>query len=206
MSETLKFCAISAFSSLIFYDACLFALGLPLSDGSVVGSEEELLNSIYVRLGKLILKSEGWPGQDETLGELCSKNVTTLIEGFIKQVILDIKGDDSRETRLYIPDGEVRVKGLAHAVTQLFYSLVADLAAATDGACFGRARTKYFENFLSGRTMIEREDLVVREAIDAAAAAKLVYQPGINERFLLPETALPLARSINLLIAHAKRF
>lgn len=194
------------FSSLIFYDAALFAHGEPLSDGTVVSSEEELLQSLYVRLGKLILKSEGWPGQEETLAELCSKNVTTLIEGFVKQVILDLRGDDLRETALYIPDGEVRLRGLSRAVTQLFYAMVGDLAAATDGACFGRARTKYFENFLSGRAMIEREDLVVREAIEPADAAKLVYQPGISERFVLPETAVPLARSIQLLGLMRKGF
>lgn len=194
------------FSSLIFYDAALFALKQPLSDGTVVTSEEELLQSIYVRLGKLVLKSEGWPGQDETLAELCSKNVTTLIEGFIRQVILDLSGDELRETRLYLPDGEVRLRGISRFVVQLFYSMVADLAAATDGACFSRARTKYFENFLSGRTLIEREDLVVREAMDAAQSAKMVYQPGINERFVLPETSLPIARAVNLLSLMRKGF
>ncbi len=194
------------FSSLIFYDAALFALKEPLSDGTVANSEEELLQSIYVRLGKLVLKSEGWPGQDETLPELCSKNVTTLIEGFVRQVILDISGDELRETRLYLPEGELCVRGISRAVAQLFYSMVADLAAATEGTCFSRARTKYFENFLSGRTMVEREDIVVREVLDASQAAKMVYQPGINERFLLPETNLPIARAINLLSLMRKGF
>lgn len=69
------------FASLIFYDAALFALGEPLSDGSVVNSEGELLASLYTRLGALVLKGEGFPTQDQNLAELCSKNVTTLIEG-----------------------------------------------------------------------------------------------------------------------------
>lgn len=187
------------FSTLIFYDTCLFALGEPLSDGTVVTSEEELLKSIYVRLGALVLKSEGWPSQDEPLDELCSKNVTTLIEGFVKQVVLDLAPDGSRETRLYMPEGEVRVRGIARAVALLFYAMVADLAVATDGSCFGRARTKYFETFLSGRTLLDREDLVVRERTEPDQAAKMVYQAGISERFVLPETAVPLARSQTLL-------
>jgi superfamily II DNA or RNA helicase len=202
------------FSSLIFYDACLFALGQPLSDGSVVNSETELLQSLYVRLGQLVLKSEGFPGQEETLLELCSKNVTTLIEGFVRQVILDLGGaltvgaekPELRETRLYLPEGEFRVRGIPRFVAMLFYSLVADLAANTEGTCFGRARTKYFETFLNNRTLMEREDLVVREHVDAAAAAKMVYQPGISERFLLPETSLPLARAVNLLALMRKGF
>jgi hypothetical protein len=41
---------------------------------------------------------------------------------------------------------------------------------------------------LNDRTLLEREDLVVREEMDAQTAAKMVYQPGIAERFLLPET------------------
>lgn len=202
------------FSSLIFYDACLFALGQPLSDGSVVNSEPELLQSIYVRLGALVLKSEGFPSQEETLAELCSKNVTTLIEDFVRQVILDLGaaltvGADKpelRETRLYLPEGEFRVRGIARFFAMLFYSFVADLAANTDGACFGRARTKYFENFLNNRTLLDREDLVVREQVDAAEAAKMVYQPGIGERFLLPETSIPLARAVNLLALMRKGF
>ena len=164
------------------------------------------MQSIYVRLGNLILKSEGWPTQEGTLAELCSPNVTTLIEGFVKQIISDLSPKDERETRLYLPEGEVRVRGIARSVALLFYSLVADLASATEGACFGRARTKYFENFLSGRTLIEREDLVVRETMDAAQVAKMVYQPGISERFTLPETALPLARSTHLLALLRKGF
>ncbi|RYZ69087.1 MAG: hypothetical protein EOP05_15365, partial [Proteobacteria bacterium] len=85
------------FSTLIFFEAASFALGEPLSDGTKVETKEDLLNSIYTRLGSLILKSEGWPTQEGTLPELCSANVTTLIEGFVKQVIADLAtGDDAR--------------------------------------------------------------------------------------------------------------
>lgn len=188
------------FSTLIFFDAACFALGEPLSDGTVAATQEDLLTSIYTRLGTLMMKSEGWPTQEGTLQELCSTNVTTLIEGFVKQVIDDLKADDdAREVYLYLPEGELRVKGIARSVALLFHALVADLAIQSDGSCFGRARTKFFENFMSGRLPNDREDLVVREEVSSEEAAKLVFQPGINERFLLPETAMPLARSTHLL-------
>lgn len=202
------------YSALIFYDAALFALGQPLSDGTVVNSEEELLHSLYTRLGALILKGEGFPSQDQSLAELCSKNVTTLIEGFVRQVILDLGGSVAvgapppapRETSLYLPVGELRVQGIARHVAHLFYAMVADLAQNSDGACFTRARTKYFETFLNDRTMLEREDLVVREEVDPRTAAKMVYQPGLGERFILPETSLPLARALNMLALMRKGF
>ena len=174
------------YAALIFHDAGCFALGLPLSDGSVVTTQEELLDSLYTRLGSLILKSEGWPVQAGTLRELCSKNVTTLIEGFVSQIVLDLTTD--REISLYLPSGELKAHGIARAVTLFMHALVTDLAATTGGACFGKARTKYFENFLNGRTNPEKEDLALRIAVDAETSAKMVHQRGVNERYLLPET------------------
>lgn len=186
------------FSALIFFDAANFALGHALSDGTNASNESELLKSLYERLGSLILKAEGWPTQTGSLETLCSKNVTTLIEGFISQVIRDVQG---REIALYLPSGEIRLKGLSKAIVRLFHAFMADIAAATDGACFTRARTKYFADFLNGRPNPEREDLAVRVALSAEASARAIYQPIVGDRFLLPETSLPPrgAHLLNLL-------
>ena len=180
------------YAALIFNDAAAFALKMPLSDGTNAASQEELCDSLFMRLGSLILKSEGWPVQSGSLRELCSKNVSTLIEGFISQIVGDIQGE--REIALYLPSGELRTRGLARYVALFYHALVSDLAIATGGGCFGKARTKYFENFLNGRTNPEKEDLVLRTSVDAETSARLVHQPGINERYLLPETT-PEAKS-----------
>jgi superfamily II DNA or RNA helicase len=176
------------YAALIFHDAGQFALGLPLSDGVVVNTQDELCESLFTRLGALILKSEGWPVQSGSLRELCSKNVTTLIEGFVSQVVNDLRG--GREISVYLPSGEWRVQGIARAVTLFFHALVGDLASQTAGSCFGKARTKYFENFMNGRPNPEKEDLALRHSVDAETAARLVYQPGVNERYLLPESSI----------------
>lgn len=189
------------FSSLIFYEAANYALDLPLSDGTVAKSVKDVCESLYQRLGGLILKTEGWPVQTGSLPELCSSNVTTLIEGFVSQVARDTgrEGDDpsGRDVHVYLPEGELKIKGLARALIQLFHAFVADLAAETKGACFGRARTKYFENFMNSRGSIDREDIVLREEVDPAIAARFIYQPGVGERYLLPESSIP-PRGINV--------
>ena len=176
------------YSALIFMDAMNFARGLALSDGAIAKSESEVCESLYRRLGSLVLKSEGWPVTTGSLAELCSSNVTTLIEGFVRQIVSDYKG---RPISVFLPQGEIRVDGLSRAVALLFHAMVSDLADATSGGCFLRARTKYFENFMNGRTTPEREDLAVRAAVDQATSARLVYQPGIGERYLLPEASFP---------------
>ncbi|MES2855088.1 MAG: DEAD/DEAH box helicase, partial [Bdellovibrionota bacterium] len=178
------------FALMIFHDAVSFAMGERISDGTQVTTKEELLESIYHRIGGMILKSEGWPTQVGSLAEVCSKNVTTLIEGFVSQLIMDVTGE-GRPVHVYLPKGEAKVAGLTRATILFFHALTSDLVTQTGGSCFGRARTKYFENFLHGRTMPEREDIVLREEVDAETAAKLIYQPGINERFMLPETSIP---------------
>ena len=176
------------FSALIFHDASSFALGLPLSDGTTVSTEADLCESLFTRLGSLILKSEGWPVQTGTLRELCSKNVTTLIEGFVSQIIGDLR--DQREISVYLPHGELKLRGLAKQVALFFHALLVDLARGTGGACFGKARTKYFENFMNGRAHPEKEDLALRRALDPETSARMIYQPGINERYILPETSI----------------
>lgn len=176
------------YSTLIFFDAANFALGLSLSDGTKASTELELCESLFVRLGSLILKSENWPVQTGTLTDLCSKNVTTLIEGFVKQVVSDIRG---RDVSLFVPSGEIKLQGLSRAVALLFHAIVSDLSEFTRGACFGKARTVYFENFMNGRPTPEREDLVARKAVDPEVAARLIYQPGIGERYTLPDSSIP---------------
>lgn len=176
------------FATLIFYDAASFALGLPMSDGTKAASEAEVCESLYHRLGSLILKSEGWPVQSGSLADLCSKNVTTLIEGFVKQIVMDING---RDICVYLPEGEFRIQGLSRKIALLFHAMVADLAVGTHGQCFTRPRAKFFENFMNGRATPEREDMAVRSAVDAETAARMVYQPGINERYRLPDSAIP---------------
>ena len=175
------------YAALIFYDAASFALGLPLSDGTLAKSEEAVAASLYDRLGGLVLKSEGWPIQSGSLVELCSKNVTTLIEGFIRQVVTDVAG---RDVAIYLPQGEVKLEKLTRPYLLLFHAMVSDLALATEGACFSKARLKSFENFLNGRPNLEREDLAVRGAVDAETSARMVYQPGIGERYHLPDSIM----------------
>lgn len=188
------------FASLIFYDAVNFALDLPLSDGSSAQNEKELCQSLFARLGAIIVKTEGWPTQASSLDELCSKNVTTLIEGFVQQVIGDIRG---REIHLYLPEGELRLQGLSRAVVLFFHALIADLADETTGSCFSRARTKYFENFMNGRASIDKEDLAVRTEVDALIASRIVHHPGIRERYLLPESSIgPRGMNLFALLQH----
>lgn len=175
-------------SILIFFEAANFALGLPLSDGTKVKSADDVCESIFKRLGALIVKSEGWPTEGGSIRDLCSNNVVTLIEGFVKQVVGDVQG---REINLYLPEGELKLKTLSCTIVQFFHALVSDLAEQTGGACFTRARTKYFENFMNGRATPDREDLAVRSEVDPQMAARYIYQPGIGERYLLPETSIP---------------
>ncbi len=181
------------FSSLIFFDAAQFALGLPLSNGMIAKTEEDVCQSIFDRLGAIILKTEGWPTQTGSLTELCSKNVTTLIEGFVRQVVRDLRDDpaDNRFVHVYLPQGEFKIAGLIRAVALFFHAIVADLASDTRGVCFTRARTKYFENFMNGRPSIEREDLAIRREVDREQATRMIYQPGIGERYILPDSSRP---------------
>lgn len=175
------------YSTLIFYDAANFALGLPLSDGTLASSEREVCESLFLRLGSLVLKSEGWPVQTGSLSEICSKNVTTLIEGFVKQILMDFQG---RDISIFVPHGELRLQGLSRSIALLFHALVGDLAELTHGACFSKARTCYFENFMNGRPNPEKEDMAVRIAVDPEIASRMIYQPGISERYLFPDAGI----------------
>ena len=147
-----------------------------------------MIESLYLRIGALILKSEGWPVQVGSLDTLCSSNLTTLIEGFVSQVTRDVEG---RDIHLYMPSGEWQVEGLSRTVVQIYHAFLSDIAADTNGACFGKARTKYFENFLSGRTSPEREDLAVRREVEGEEAGRAIYQPVIGDRFIMADASLP---------------
>ena len=184
----LKILKSVGYSTLIFFEAANFALGRPLSDGTVCESEQDVCESLFIRLGALILKSEGWPLQSGSLGELCSKNVLTLIEGFVRQVVADFKG---RDLSIYLPQGEFSLSGVSRTVVQLFFAMVSDLAQLTQGSCFTKARAKSFENFLSGRQNPEREDVAVRGKVSSEINARLIYQPGINERYIFPDQVRP---------------
>jgi superfamily II DNA or RNA helicase len=176
------------FAQMIFYDAANFAFGYPLSNGALAKDESDLFNSLFERLGSAVLKSEGWPVQTGSLETLCSSNVINLIKGFVRQIVGDVH---SRDLSLYMPDGELKLEGVMRSVVAFFHAMVSDLASGTDGACFTRARTKYFDLFLNGRPTPEREDLAVRRAMSPEQSARAIYQPGINERYLLPETSTP---------------
>jgi superfamily II DNA or RNA helicase len=189
------------FSALVFFDAASYALGLPVSDGTVCTTERELCDSIFARIGALILKSEGWPVQTGSVGDLCSKSVTTLIESFVAQIVADV-GRNERDlgtgVKIYLPQGEFNIRGLSGAVIRLFHAIVGDLAIETNGGCFSRARTKYFETFTNGRSNADLEDIAVRGEVSDEHAAKLIYQPGVGERYILPESTA-IARSVGVL-------
>jgi superfamily II DNA or RNA helicase len=170
-------------AQLIFFDAANFAFNLPLSDGTTAHTEDDLYRSLFDRIGSMTLKSEGWPVTTGSLETLCSTNVISIIKGFIKQVINDARG---REVHLYLPQGELRLEGFTQHPVAFFHALVADLATATEGSCFTRARTKYFDNFLEGHISPELSDLAVRLEDTTHA----VYQPGVNERYTLPESSI----------------
>ena len=175
-------------AAMIFFEAASFGLGLPLSDGSVVKTERDLLDVLFARLGAVLLKGEGWPNQTGTLEGLCSKNVITLIEGFVAQILKDIEG---REISLYLPSGEWKTTGITKSVVMIFHALVSDLAFESSGSCFTRARTKYFENFHFDRIHPDREDLALRKRMDPATSQRAIHQPIVSERFQAPESSVP---------------
>ncbi len=180
------------YAALVIYEAASFGLGLPLSDGTVARDEADVTQSLLNRLGPIVLKSEIWPGIDTRPQDLCSSNVTTLIDGLVKQIVMDARG---RDLHLYLPQGELKLAGGTRPALQLLHAMLADLAEATRGQCFTKARLRAFENFLNGRPTPDREDLAVRPAVDPEVAKRMVYQPGINERYHLPEPIVPTRAS-----------
>ena len=182
------------YAALVIYEAASFGLGLPLLDGTTARDESEVTQSLLNRIGSLVLKSEIWPGIDSRPQDLCSNNVITLIGGLVKQIAMDARG---RDLHIYLPHGELKLRGGTRPVIQLFHAMLADLIEATRGQCFTKARLKAFENLMNGRTASEQDDLVVRPAVDPDAP-KQIYHPGINERYHLPEPLTPV-RSAHVL-------
>lgn len=176
------------YAALAFYESTSYALGLPLSDGTIARSETDVCESLLSRIGSLVLKTETWQGIETDINDLCSKNVQTLVNGFVQQVVMDTHG---RDLNLYLPEGELRLIGGTRPIVLFFHAMLSDLVTATRGQCFAKARLKAFENFMNGRPSPEREDLAVRPAVDPETSKRMVYQPGINERYLLPEPVLP---------------
>ncbi len=188
------------FSALILHEAASFGLGLPLSDGSAPASIEELLKSVFQRIGSLLLKAEGWPVQVGSLETLCSTNVLSLIEGFVRQVVRDC--EDGR-THLYLPEGEVSLDGFGRKIVAFYRALVSDLAQASGGSVFERARAKHFDQFLFPAPALEGErhdgesgapeppELTCFRAISDNPQALTFASGGSAGVYLLPEASRP---------------
>lgn len=195
------------FATLLFFEAAAFALKRPSSDGDVIETLAEVKSRLFRRFAAFLSRGDSWnpaessDPQATSLDALLSEGIVNLLEGLMDQVIADCA--ESRETRLFTPDGEWRVRGLSQTVLRFFYAVVADLARETEGACFTKVRGTWFENFTNQRTGFEREDLVVRPFVEPEVDRQLVYTTGVNERFILPTAKLP-PRGANLLaLAHA---
>ncbi|MCM2282435.1 MAG: SNF2-related protein, partial [Bdellovibrionaceae bacterium] len=185
------------FAAFILHGAASFALGLPLTDGSRPSSIEELFKTLYQRLGSLLLKAEGWPIQVGSLETLCSTNVTSLIEGFVRQVVRDC--EDGR-VLLYLPEGEVTLDGLNRKIVAFYHALVSDLVQMTGGTIFERARTKAFEEFLvstpfaqtdGGEAMPEPPELRCFRATSTNPQAQAFAAGDRSPVYLLPEASRP---------------
>lgn len=194
------------FATLLYYECVSFALRLPSSDGDVVETFNEVKARLFRKFAAFLAKGDSWnPAESAeptvTLDTLLSEGIVALLEGLMRQVIDDTK--EKRETRLYLPSGEIRVRGLSQAVMKLFRAMLSDLARETEGACFTKVRGTWFENFTGKREGFLREDLVLREEVSTEVDRQLVYTPGINERFVIPTAKLPPRGAHFLALAHA---
>lgn len=186
------------FAALILHEAASFALSLPLTDGSQPASVEELLKTLYQRLGSLLLKAEGWPIQVGSLETLCSTNITALIEGFVRQIVRDC--EDGR-VLLYLPEGEVTLDGFGRKCVAFYRALISDLAHMTGGSVFERARSKYFDTFhisppitTAGTTTelsTEPPELLCFQAPSANPRAQAFAATERGPVYLLPESSRP---------------
>lgn len=201
------------FASLLFYEASSFAFGLPGSDGESPESFLEMRARLFRKYASFLSRvdqARGEGGGDEienddidpftTFEGMVSEGIVSLLDGLMNQIIEDCK--ERRETRLFLPAGEFRVRGLSSQVMRLFRSLLADLARETEGGCFTKVRAAWFENFNNKREGFNREDLVLREALSAEEDRARVYTPGINERFIIPTSKLPPRGAHFLALAH----
>lgn len=194
------------FATLLFYECVSFALRLPSSDGDIVESLSEVKARLFRKFASFLSKGDSWNPAESTeptvtLDSLLSEGIVSLLEGLMRQIIEDTK--EKRETRLFLPTGELRIKGLSESVMTLFRAMLADLARETDGTCFTKVRGTWFEAFTNNREGFSREDLVVREVVTPEIDHARVYTPGINERFVIPTAKLPPRGAHFLALAHA---
>lgn len=194
------------FATLLFFESVSLALKLPSSEGDVVETFTEMRARLFRKFAAFLAKGDSWNPAESveptvTLETLLSEGIVSLLEGLMHQIIEDTK--EKRETRLFLPGGEVRAKGLSESVMRLFRAMLADLARETEGACFTKVRGTWFESFTNKREGFNREDLVVREEVSPEVDHQLVYTPGINERFVIPTAKLPPRGAHFLALAHA---
>lgn len=194
------------FATLLFYECVSFALRLPSSDGDVVETFSEVKARLFRKFAAFLAKGDSWnPAESAeptvTLDTLLSEGIVALLEGLMRQIIEDSK--EKRETRLFLPAGELRIKGLSESVMELFRAMLADLARETEGTCFTKVRGTWFENFTNNREGFNREDLVVREYVAPEIDMQRIYSPGLNERFVVPTAKLPPRGAHFLALAHA---
>lgn len=201
------------FASLLFYEACAFAFRLPGSDGETPESFLEMRARLFRKFASFLSRvdqargeNSAEDGDDEhldpftTFEGMVSEGIVSLLDGLMNQIIEDCK--DRRETRFYLPAGEIRARGLSSQTMRLFHALLSDLARETEGACFTKVRGTWFEAFTNKREGFSREDLVIREELSAEEDRNRIFEPGINERFIIPTSKLPPRGAQFLALAH----
>lgn len=201
------------FASLLFYEACSFAFRLPGSDGETPESFLEMRARLFRKFASFLSRIDQARGEngaedaeEESLDPftafetMVSDGVVNLLDGLMNQIIEDCK--DRRETRLYLPSGEIRARGISTQTMRLMHALLSDLARETEGACFTKVRGTWFETFTNKREGFAREDLVVREELSAEEDRNRIFEPGINERFVIPTATLPPRGAQFLALAH----
>ncbi|HRK09052.1 MAG TPA: DEAD/DEAH box helicase [Pseudobdellovibrionaceae bacterium] len=193
------------FANLLFFEAASLALGLPGSDGELIPNAQVLRHRLYLKFAAFVSKGDQWNPQaehDEPRGfeHLVSEGLIALLDGLIDQILDD--GRAEKSTHIYIPEGEIAIPGVSRNVLRLLRALVGDLANETAGACFTKVRSQAFENFFHNRPGFDREDWVIRPEISAEADARLIYTPGVNERFVIPTAKLPPRGAQLLSLAH----
>lgn len=193
------------FANLLFFEAASLALGLPGSDGELIPNAQVLRHRLYLKFAAFVSKGDQWNPQAEhdeprSFEHLVSEGLVALLDGLIDQILDD--GRAEKCTHIYIPEGEVAIPGVSRNVLRLLRALVGDLANETAGACFTKVRSQAFENFFHNRPGFDREDWVVRPEVSAEADARLIYTPGVNERFVIPTAKLPPRGAQLLSLAH----
>jgi superfamily II DNA or RNA helicase len=193
------------FANLLFFEASSLALGLPGSDGELIPNPQVLRHRLYAKFAAFVSKGDQWNPQAESdeprsFEHLVSEGLIAILDGLIDQILDD--GRPEKCSHIYIPEGEVALPGVSRSVLRLLRALVGDLANESAGACFTKVRSQAFENFFHNRPGFDREDWVIRPELPAEADARLIYTPGVNERFVIPTAKLPPRGAQLLSLAH----